>query len=328
MYSGGFSIYRETFPLLQKFLDAYHSDFTPAPQTLIFGDSVALRVAKDDSDQRSLETMVADLVGEEKVCFISHSAYNSLVYSQFCNAIASLPSKPLSVVVPINLRSFSPSWDLDPKYQFVWEAAVLADLANNKQEPRPFINSTPVADAIYQSIPVHLFEPEPRTIRSYLDVIEAKIGPGSKMEWRIRLKDIFELFYCHQIYQKHRKLKYLRWIYKTLTRMNIGVGFYITPINYCAGEKYAGNRFVRRVKRNIEVIKNDLRSIGVDIVEEKDLIRLERGKPTSILVDKAFDCDQENFFSPHNATEHIKSNARRDLAEVIVKISRVVAARA
>lgn len=310
------------FPLFKKFVDAYNGVNPPAH--LHFGDSVALRVADDDTCTNTLEDLVSAELGEQSVCHISHSAFHSQVFCLFCNCLPKLRHQPRSVIIPINLRSFSHSWDLHPDYQFLWETATLDDFARGVDGLRPPIQSTSVAKAVFQAVPVHLPSGEIRPIGEFLEVIASRGHKGSGKEWENRLRDIFAFHYMNNIYSTHRKLRYLGSAVKNLHRMGIGIGLYITPINYRAGKKYAGESFEKCVSSNVATIEKYLRNFGVNIIKGSDLTQGGRKKLGAAMLNLAFECNELDFFTPHNASEHVRYPARKSLAKHIALLAKAV----
>ena len=59
------------------------------------------------------EMLPAHDIGE-----ISHPAYNLDVYLHYIRHIIRSSHRPHVVILPINMRSFSPEWDMRPGYQF------------------------------------------------------------------------------------------------------------------------------------------------------------------------------------------------------------------
>ncbi len=313
---------RAEFPLFKKFVDAYNGENPPAH--LLFGDSVALRVADDDTCNNTLESLVSAELGEQSVCHISHSAFHSQVFCLFCNCLPKLRHQPRSVIIPINLRSFSHSWDLHPDYQFLWETATLDDFARGVDGIRPPIQSTPVAKAVFQAVPVHLPSGEIRLIGEFLEVIASRVHKKSGKEWEIRLRDIFAFHYMYNLYSTHRKLRYLGTAVKNLHRMGIGVGLYITPINYRAGKKYVGGYFEKCVSSNVTIIEKYLRSFGVKKIKGSELTQGSCKGLGAAMLNLAFECNELDFFTPHNASEHVRYTARKSLAKQIALLAKAV----
>jgi len=318
-------VFELRFPLLKKFVDAFDSDNPPLH--LIFGDSVALRVADDETCKETLEDLVLAELGRDAALCLSHSAYHSQVFCLFCNALAGLRHRPLSVVLPINLRSFSPSWDLHPDYQFLWETATLDDFARGSKELREPIESTPIAKAVFQAVPLHLPSGNIRPIGDFLEVIASRIDESSGVAWNHRMRDIFIFHYFYNLYPAHRKLRYFGSALKTLLRSGIGVGLYATPINCRAGVKYVGGPFEKCVSSNLTIIKTYLRSFGVEAISTSELTKRARNPKGPVFLDLAFQCDESDFFTPHNPTEHLRAAARKNLAENISMLAKAVAAK-
>lgn len=310
------------FPLLKKFVDAYNGENSPAH--LLFGDSVALRVADDDICHETLEDLLAAELGGHSACCISHSAFHSQVYCLFCNCLPKLRHRPRSVIIPINLRSFSLSWDLHPDYQFLWETATLDDFARGVDGVRPRIESTPVARAVFQAAPLHLPSGEIRPVGEFLEVIASRVTKDFGSAWKSRIRDIFTFHYVHNLYPAHRKLRYLGSAVKNLQRSGIGVGLYVTPINYRAGNKYVGESFERCVSNNITIIEKYLRNIGVKVIKDSELTQVGRKAFGPSMVNLAYECGESDFFTPHNATEHLRYTARKNLATKIASLAQAV----
>jgi hypothetical protein len=316
------SQHSQRFPLLEKLIQRFNGDRSPA--LLMFGDSVALRAADDDPNKQSLEEMVIAGMGESGACCIADSAFHSQVFSLFCNCLSRLRNRPKIVVIPINLRSFSLSWDLHPDYQFLWETAKLDDFARDVDISREPIFPTPVARAIFNAVPIQLLDLKMRTIGDFYEIIAARTDVRKGPEWHRRIENIFTLHYLYRLYPNHRKLRYFGTAIKTLRRANINAFLYITPINHKAGYKYAGSDFTACVTDNIQIIKKYLAEFGVNAVNAADLDYDLKSVNFPSLADFSFDCEESDFFTIHNATEHLKCTARKRLAERIVKLSKIL----
>jgi hypothetical protein len=106
------------YPELTKLLMSYDSRWK-APEILFLGDSVLGRIAREDTDRRTLDQMVEDfLTSRKRLLCISHPAYNLRIYYHLLQIFKCTRQKPKQVILPINMRSFSPQWDLNPAWQF------------------------------------------------------------------------------------------------------------------------------------------------------------------------------------------------------------------
>jgi hypothetical protein len=105
------------YPELTQLIELFNSA-KPTPEVLYLGDSVVERISKYDVDTRTLGTMVGDcLQGKLSVAYIAHSAYHLRIFYGFIQVIKTLKRRPHVIILPINLRSFSPQWDLNPVWQ-------------------------------------------------------------------------------------------------------------------------------------------------------------------------------------------------------------------
>ena len=86
-----------------------------------FGDSTLYYPVGEVTTGEILQEMLPDrTVGQ-----ISHSAYGLDVYLHYLRYVVHSGHLSQTVVIPINLRSFSPEWDMRPAYQFAKEKQVL-----------------------------------------------------------------------------------------------------------------------------------------------------------------------------------------------------------
>ena len=87
---------------------------------LYLGDSTIERIAHQDDDRRAITEMLDAHLGGG-VLGVSHSAYHPTMYKWLSRLFEVLPGKPRLVIIPVNLRSFSPVWEYHPEYQFTEE---------------------------------------------------------------------------------------------------------------------------------------------------------------------------------------------------------------
>ena len=78
------------------------------------GDSTLSYPVDQVTTGQILQEMLPDFtVGE-----ISHPAYNLDLYLHYVQYMTRSVHRPRVVIIPINMRSFSPEWDMRPGYQF------------------------------------------------------------------------------------------------------------------------------------------------------------------------------------------------------------------
>lgn len=76
-------------------------------------------------DQITTAELLQELLPDYTIGQVAHPAYNLDLYRAYVDYIVRQETKPQIVIIPINLRSFSPEWDRRPGYQFEREQAVL-----------------------------------------------------------------------------------------------------------------------------------------------------------------------------------------------------------
>ena len=91
---------------------------------IYFGDSVLNADHKNIKNPSSLVNIFEEYI-QKNVLEISGAAYSPFIYQQNYNVIDKYSSKTKLVIIPINIRSFSSSWNKVPEYQFEQECAYL-----------------------------------------------------------------------------------------------------------------------------------------------------------------------------------------------------------
>ena len=125
---------------------------------LYLGDSVVERISRYDADRRTLGEMFTDQVSDLfSTLVISRSAYNAELYRLLLMVVAEMRYHPRFVIVPINIRSFSPQWFFNPSWQFPQERMLLQQFVVEKQiKSNPTLEETPTPAAFeaFDALPV------------------------------------------------------------------------------------------------------------------------------------------------------------------------------
>jgi hypothetical protein len=215
---------------------------------LIFGDSSNWYTAKKDTDKRSISRMLRDRLPGCTVRSITHAAYHPEVYAAFCEYIVRQKTLPRIVIIPINLRSFSPEWDKNPRYQF---------------EKQKIILEGGLHLAFYHPLRVLKYKFNAISRKEYFNT---PVFNGNKEIGKIKhmhgIKNQFILKYMYPLTPGHRKIKALVKIANLLSRHNITAVFYFTPIDYRAGERHLPGQSTGRLKENITFIESLLKDTG------------------------------------------------------------------
>lgn len=294
------------YQVLKDLVEAYSGD--RPPPLLVFGDSVFLRVATDDQSHQSLGGILGAYF-QDGVFQVSGSGYHSGVFEQFSAVLATLSARPRIAIVPINLRSFSPTWDLNPLYQFHPEIELLSTFDMKRSDF--MLHDTKPSSELEVRIDHFKFDGEKAiTLDDFHDIIGENPEIGSE-EWNVRLKSIFRHHYMYPVHSWHRKIKNLKQIIRLLNEGGVAVYCYITPINYEAGMEYCGDIFIKSVEKNISIIRQEIESVFPAVPANHNALMFR-------LDDFSFRFAKTVFFTSHNATEHLRYEGRDFIARRII----------
>jgi len=272
-----------------------------SPEVLFLGDSVAERISWGDRNRLSLGRMLERELGQSRLGTISHSGYNPAVFHHLILALGRLKRKPRVLVLPVNMRCFSPQWDLNPLWQFTREIEVLKRFTQGRASDLR-LEANPEEDSA-------LFERFDATEVDYPDTPYRRIGefrsrirqkPVTEEETAFRLRQIFIFHYLYPLDHGHRKLVFLRQAAAEIVAMGIQPFFYFTPINYQAGGRYVGKWFLDRFQKNKVVV-----TAAADLASGL------------FWKDYSFSLGSEFFFTDDNATEHLNDAGREKLCRWI-----------
>lgn len=280
--------YPELFKLLFKF--SYFKKYN----VLFVGDSVAERISNLDKDKRTLAGMLNNnFSGKDKMLSISHSAYNLRMYDSLLQCFKILKYRPKAVIVPINIRSFSPQWCMEPDWKFEKELDIINSfLSDNIQG----------FDYKFEFLDTNVkFALTTFTQRKqFKDVIDIKGKDEASDLFRKKL--IFIYHYTYQLNQQHELLKYFTNIINLARTLNIKLFFYVTPINYQAGLDLVGESFLKIVRSNLNIIRDIFLSEAHSGVHFENYLEL---------------LPKDNFFNEDSPTEHLNQIGRKILANTI-----------
>lgn len=277
-------------------------------EILYLGDCTDYSPAKKEKDKRAISQMLMDTNPHRRIKSITHPAYQLDIYLEFCRYIVKQGHRPQVIIIPINLRSFSPQWDRMPHYQFELEKIIL----------RGGIGSR-LLYAFYQPLSIFHYDFRRITREEYFNtsVFDGErqvgkikdfvtVGPGENLEKIIRKKLL--LSYMYGLEESHRKVKSMLEIARLLSAHHIRLIFYFTPIDIETGERYFPGRFARQIKRNVDLIDKLLAGQGVRVLD------LSRG-----LGSDSFSC--RHWVSP---SERLREKGRlyvaRQLNQLLTKV--------
>jgi len=273
------------------------------PHVLVLGDSVMERISYHDINKTTLRDMIVNnLSVKYKADYITYAGYNAGVFYCIINVLKALKNYPKTIILPINMRSFSPCWAFHPfhhkvntileiKYFLNKEGYELGDIYN--------IDKQITYDDFF-SIEAKYPLTELRYISQFEQIINSNSENENERDRRYR--EIFIYHYLNKIDEDNRIFLLLKKTFQLINNLNINVITYITPINYQGGEKYVGEKFTDLVLDNVNIIKNYFSSIK---------------KENLIFSDYSLLFDSEYFVHKNDTAEHLNQNGRLLLSRLI-----------
>lgn len=261
-----------------------------------FGDSTITNVAESDQNKQYTSAMLQDKQPNLSIVRVSHSAYHMDIYLEYARYIATKDSLPKTVIIPINLRSFSLEWDVRPEYQFEKELAYLRN--NNSLFIRSFYKPLSIfrfyEPAItrqeYELLPVYQGTHLVGNVKDFERILSEDPTPEN-------VANSLVYFYLYELKDDHRKLQSMVKLAEIYRARGINVIFYITPIDYQVGNYYLGEKFTEQVAQNVAVITETL--------QRKDVI----------LLDFSFSLTSDFFNWSNYPNEHLNQNGRNFVAQ-------------
>lgn len=287
------------FPALRAIVESC-AESASTPDVLLFGDSVMERVSRHDADRRDLGNMVAAALPALRVLRISHSAFNPAIYAPLARVVARCPRVPSLTVLPVNLRCFSPQWDLHPAWQFTQEIRSIETWLDDPTRPLAAIEDireTPGFFAAYDAQPVDYPLSKLKTVGEFRATVRET--PREEAAKDARAREIFVFHYTHALTPAHRRLEALKMAVETLRGAGSRVLLYLTPVNHEAGVRLVSDAFLKSLRHNVKVLQTKMADADV------------------ALYDWSVRMPADRFFHEDLATEHLNDLGRAELAALI-----------
>ena len=246
-------------------------------EILYFGDSTLWH----PEGSQTTAAMLQERLPDHKVGELSHAAYGMDVYRSYINFMLRQGYRPTLVIIPINMRSFSPEWDQRPGYQFTQEKRVLAlGLPLARVFGRPLNLFGGYEPAITQDeflrSPVYAGTTQIGKVQDFEDedsVAPLAEGGGEQFVYYQELpadgdyQRLLTYYYMAEVSPRHRKIGAMIDIAQRLQRVGVPVLFYITPVNAELGDVYVGEAFRQQFAANVNVVREQLAVQGVELFD-------------------------------------------------------------
>jgi acetyl esterase/lipase len=248
---------------LQEYLDAQADIVYLGDSTLTF-----------PVGEVTLGEIVQEMLPEHKVGEIAHPAYNLDLYLHYVHSILKSAHRPQVIVVPVNMRSFSPEWDLRPEYQFEKVKKTLTmGLFASRVFGRPLeifgFYRPSISRETFLGATIYLGDEPVGTVRDFEGALEqdaATAGQGDagfvyhdalpSAEDKEALRQALIYRYMARLKTDQRQLRAMLEIAELGRDSDVEILFYITPINHQQGQRFLGESFVETLDQNAALVKS------------------------------------------------------------------------
>ena len=259
--------------------------------------------------------ILQELLPDRRVGQVAHPAYGLDLFYDYAVYAERHGGRATTLVLPINLRSFSPAWDMRPAFQFEKESKILAlglPWARLFLRPldvfgffRPSISQrdfldTPVYDGDVRV--GHVRDFETLAADEILQEDAENAYREVKLEDQETAQAALTYHYMYNLEPDHRKLDAMVAVAELAAKHGVDVIFYITPVNVEQGERFLGSEFSQRFADNIRVVQSTLDAASLDNVT---------------LLNLAFDLPAYDFTDLEHLTETGKEYVAEQLALAI-----------
>lgn len=266
-----------------------HSD----GQVVYLGDSVLTSVGAREEDKRPLHQLLAERL-DRPLVVASHPANAMDTYRAQLAYLARSGARPALVVVPINLRSFSPPWESNPRYDFA---------LTNRMYERPLLSR---AAAVFKRSYTSPRRRRPGAQPVWIDGRRAgRLGAfrrlGRSRDDPAMIRALYRLNYATDV-ERSAGIAELRRLARVAAGWETPVLLYLTPIDFERLAIHVEPADVERAERNLARLAEIATAAGLAPLDLSHLL------------------GAAGFHYPDwNPNEHLNAAARTALAEALAE---------
>lgn len=270
---------------------------------VFLGDSCVVEVAPEDVDLRNLSDMLDDKLSELDVVSLANYAFHGELFEGISGALARGKEQPSVVLIPVNLRSFSPSWDLRPEYQFEKMKHILRYrnvLGRSLVQPLvvfKWIDLNPITQGEYEATPL-FFAGESLGLIS-----DAELPKSSYEDEKEFYRKQFLGLYGYTLVEEHRKLQGIVESVRILEEADIVPIVYVTPLDHEGALRYGGEALLDRIRGNVNIVAASLTRASVPLYDFSDSF------------------DSEVFCYEETVHEHLNEAGRLEFSEILMGLT-------
>jgi len=291
-----------------KFLSFHQMDtlddlLSTKADVLYFGDSTNNSYDASDNDRRTISAMLDSLVPSLRIDGVAGTGYSTDLFLEFCYYLIEKVNHPKAVVMPVNLRLFSPFVDLDPNYRFRREKDLLRSQFAYFVFWRPLeIFQSDLAGRFrawrYNRSVVMRGNEAFGAVGPTIEFIRENLLNDRRRAWEARMM----MDYMPYIGKDHRKLRAVTEAARLLLANGILPVIYITPVNVQLGEEYHPGDFAKIVATNCQLVRQSLDAASTD------------------LLNLSFDLPSDAFADEFVPSGHLKKRGRVHVAQEVSNV--------
>lgn len=274
-----------------------------------FGDSVLTARSAKDQDLRLLPAMLADRLQPARLTAIAHPAFQPALFAAVTSYLVRSGQRPALLVVPINLRAFSPLWVGRPSWQFPKEAALLAMGAGRgrqlmrfrlafREEPAP--PADPGEEELWRLADFH-------GLRGRFPALVPEI-PLGRYPGPV---DLTRMYYLTDLGPQHPYFRALVRLGEDCRAAGVPVLFYVTPLDVETATAQLGPTLRAEVAARSAAFRAALEPTGAEFADLSELLPPE-----------AFMWREEGVIN-----EHLNATGRAQLSRALARRIRPLLAR-
>ena len=238
---------------------------------LYLGDSTLVETHPRDTNRQSIPAMLNDHYPNLSIAMFSQGAYQMDMYNALVKYICARNYTTDLIIIPINMRTFSPAWDLRPEWQFERDKRELeyGQYLLLKPFSHLLISLGPPLDTISKktfSEATIEFRGSPVGKVSYFESLLCQ-QPNNE-----RSKQIFIYHYLYGLSKDHRKVQSLINLVELANNNNVKMLFYFTPIDRQSGYTYVGPEFDQILDDNIQTLVTMIYGENVNYIDLSDTL--------------------------------------------------------
>ncbi len=259
--------------------------------------------------------ILQELLPDRRIGQVAHPAYGLDLFYDYAAHMHRHGAAPQTLVLPINLRSFSPAWDMRPAYQFEKESRILtlglpwARLLLRPLEVFGYFKPS-ISQQEFLDTPVYEGDVRVGQVRDFETLAAGEVlQEDVENAYReVELEDeetaqaVLTYHYMLNLEPDHRKLDAMVAVAEFAAERGVDVVFYITPVNVEQGERFLGRTFSERFADNVRVVQSRLEEASLDNVTMLNL---------------AFDLPAYDFTDMEHLTETGKEYVAEQIARTI-----------